>query len=241
MNESSAQRVDAERVTGNWSEQDADAARAAERRRLARDLHDSVTQTLISLHLSAQAAADLWDSQPAQARAALDLVRHLAIGANTEMRAVLVDLHDAVLEQHGLVAALEAHCALVRQRSGLQVELRVEEAQAGARAGPLGPRERLPADYEEALYRLVQEALANVIKHARAACATVTLVRGTTVRVSVEDDGVGLGAPGPAFTYGLAGMRERVAALGGVLHLDNRPAGGARVVAVLPVPVTTGR
>jgi signal transduction histidine kinase len=239
MNESSAQRVDAERSTGGCAEQATRAARAAalaERRRLARDLHDSVTQTLISLHLSAQAAADLWETQPAQARAALDLVRHLAIGAAAEMRAVLVDLHDAVLEQQGLVAALEAHCAVVRQSSGLQVELRVEEAHAGARAGPLRPHERLPADYEAALYRLVQEALANVIKHARATHATVTLVRDATVRVCVEDDGVGFGAPAAAFTYGLVGMRERVVALGGRLHLDNGPVGGARVVAELPVP-----
>ena len=241
MEESSAQRVDAERVTRNWAEQDADAARAAERRRLARDLHDSVTQTLISLQLSAQAAADLWESQPAQARAALDLVRHLAAGVTTEMRAVRVDLHDAVLEQQGLIAALEVYCAVVRQRSGLQLELRVEEAGSSARAGPQGLGERLPAAHAEALYRLVQEALANVIKHARATRATVTLVCDQAVRVCIEDDGLGFGAPVPAFAYGLQGMRERVAALGGVLHLDNRPAGGARLVAELPVPVAVDR
>src|SRR5437763_891566 len=83
----------------------AGAAALAERQRLARDLHDSVTQTLVSLHLTAQAAAELWDTQPAQARAALDTVRHLAAGAATEMRALLMDLHDTVLEQQGLVPA----------------------------------------------------------------------------------------------------------------------------------------
>ena len=87
----------------------------------------------------------------------------------------------------------------------------------------------------------MQEALANVVKHARATSAAVTLVRDATVRLTVEDDGVGFGAPVEAFAYGLAGMRERVAALGGVLHLDNRPAGGARVVAELPVPEATDR
>src|SRR3989441_13361085 len=105
------QTVATARVTTDCAEQAADAARTAaqaERQRLARDLHDSVTQTLISLHLSAQAAAELWDTQPAQARAALDLVRSLATGAAIEMRALLVDLHDAVLQQHGLVGALEA-------------------------------------------------------------------------------------------------------------------------------------
>src|SRR5439155_9186607 len=106
------QHVDPRRGPQDCAEQVVDVARAsalAERRRLARDLHDSATQTLISLQLSAQAAAELWDTQPAQARAALDLVRHLAAGAAVEMRALLVDLHDAVLEQHGLVGALEVY------------------------------------------------------------------------------------------------------------------------------------
>jgi signal transduction histidine kinase len=217
----------------------ADAARTAaraERHRLAHDLHDSVTQTLISLHLTAQAAADLWDTQPTKARAALDTIRHLATGATTEMRALLVDLHDAVLEQQGLVAALEAYGAVVRQRSGLQVEMRLGEANSSARQGPQVPPARLPRAYEEALYYIVREAVANVVTHARATHATVTLMRDTTVRVSVEDNGVGFGAPTPAFAYGLAGMRERVAALGGVLYLENRPGGGARVVAELPRP-----
>ena len=244
MREFVDQRVDAGRGLRGCAEQVADAAHTAaraERHRLAHDLHDSMTQTLISLQLTAQAAAELWDTQPAQARAALDLVCHLAAGATTEMRAVLVDLHDAVLEQYGLVAALEAHCAMLGQRSGLQVELRLEEAHAGARAGSLRPHERLPAEYEEALYRLVQQALANVVKHAHATRATVTLIRDTTVHVCIEDDGMGFGAPIPAFAYGLSGMCERVAVLGGVLHLDKRPAGGVRVVAALPVPDTTER
>jgi signal transduction histidine kinase len=219
-----------------------DAARAAaqaERRRLARDLHDSVSQTLLGLQWTAQAAAELWDTQPAQARAALDTVRHLASGATIEMRALLMDLRDTVLEQHGLVAALEAYSTIVCQRSGLRVQVHSGEAGFAARAGPLGPGERLPRPYEEALYYLVREALANVVKHARATRATVTIVRDATVRLTVEDDGVGFGAPAAAFTYGLAGMRERVAALGGRLQLANGPTGGARVVVELPLPAAT--
>jgi signal transduction histidine kinase len=238
MGECADQRVDAGRGPRDCAEQVADAAHTAalaERHRLAHDLHDSVTQTLISLQVTAQAAAELWETQPAQARAALDTICHLAADATTELRTLLVDLHDAVLEQQGLVAALEAYSAVVRQRSGLLVELRVQEAGSGA-AGTHGLGARLPAAHAEALYRLVQEALTNVVKHARATRATVTLLWDATVRLTVEDDGVGFGAPVPAFAFGLAGMRERVAALGGGLHLDNRAAGGARVVAELPVP-----
>jgi signal transduction histidine kinase len=97
-------------------------------------------------------------------------------------------------------------------------------------------RPRLPLAHEEALYRIVQEALANVVKHARATHATITLVRDTTICVCVEDDGVGFGVSVPTFTYGLRGMRERAAALGGELHLENQPTGGARVIVELPVP-----
>src|SRR5262245_2280923 len=154
------QHVTSRHGPSDCAEHVADATRAAalaERRRLARNLHDSATQTLFSLQLSAQAAAELWDTQPAQARAALDLVHHLAVGATVELRALLVDLHDAVLEQHGLVGALEVYRAVVQQRSGLQVELRGGAGYPDPRAGPLC----LPVAYEEALYRVVQEALAN--------------------------------------------------------------------------------
>jgi signal transduction histidine kinase len=228
------QRADLSRGPRDCAEQVADAARAAtlaERQRLARDLHDSASQTLSSIQLSAQAAADLWDTQPAQARAALDMVCYLAAGATVQMRALLVDLHDAVLEQHGLVGALEAQCAVVRQHSGLHVELSVGVDGSAAHGDP-----QLPAAYQEALYFIAREALANVVKHAHATRALVTLAWDPTARLVVEDDGVGFGAPAGAFTYGLAGMRERVVALGGRLQLENRPTGGARVVAEIPRP-----
>jgi NarL family two-component system sensor histidine kinase LiaS len=237
------QRAGAGEMTRDGAEQVADAVRAAtvaERHRLARELHDSVTQTLMSLHFAAEAVANRWDTEPTQAREVLEIVRHLATCATTELRAVLLNLNDAVLEQKGLVAALEAYSAVVRQCSGLQVGVCVDgEAGSGARGWPYGLGARLPQAHEEALYRLGQEALANVVKHARATRATVTLVcqrTEWTVCLSVEDDGVGFGAPARAFSYGLAGMRERVGALGGRLYLDNRPAGGARVVAELPLP-----
>ena len=161
MSECVEQRVDAGGGTRDCAEQVADAERTAaraEQHRLAHDLHDSVTQTLISLQLTAQVAANLWDTEPTQARAALDTIHHLAAGATTEMRALLVDLHDAVHERRGLVAALEAYSAVARQRSGLQAELRVGAAGSGERAGAQGQDERLPLVHEEVLYYLVREA-----------------------------------------------------------------------------------
>ena len=169
-------------------------------------------------------------------------MRQLAAAASTELRAVLLDLHDAVLEQQGLLRALEAYAAVVRQRSGLQVELRLGEPlgePCAACLGTTGPGAQVPRAHEEALYYVAREALTNVVKHARTTHATVTLWWGKTVRLVVEDDGVGFDRPAEAepgaYTYGLAGMRERVAALGGRLRLENRAGGGARVVAELPV------
>jgi NarL family two-component system sensor histidine kinase LiaS len=221
------------RVTRDCAEQVARVAREAalaERHRIARDLHDSVNQTLVSLQFAVQAAADLWDTQPAQAHQALDVVCHLSTAATAEMRAVLVDLHDAVLERQGLVAALEAYIAVLRRHSGLEVELRV--AGLGARLSEAD----VPGAHQQALYRLVQEALANVVKHARASHATVTLERQRVLRLSIADNGVGFGTQVPPFAYGLTGMRERVEELGGRLHLENGPNGGARLVAELPLP-----
>jgi signal transduction histidine kinase len=147
------------------------------------------------------------------------------------MRELLLDLHNEVLEQQGLVGALEAQCAVVRRQSGLPVELHVEAADSAAREGP-----QLPAACQEALYFIGREALANVVKHAHATRATVTLAWDSAVRLVVEDDGVGYDTHVAAFTYGLAGMRERVEALGGWLQLENRPTGGARVAAEIPLP-----
>jgi signal transduction histidine kinase len=201
-----------------------------ERRRIARELHDSVTQTLCGLQAVAQAALDNWETQPQQARAAVETILYLARAASVEMRTLLVALRDEALQAEGLAGALAKHVALLRHQSALAVELDVAHQMHEL---------RLPSQHEEALYRLVQEALANVIKHARARRACVTLaVQVGGVRVHVEDDGVGFPPDGPAFdAFGLRGMRERVQALGGTLQVGNGPSGGAYVAADLPLPV----
>jgi signal transduction histidine kinase len=204
-----------------------------ERQRIARDLHDSVTQTLCGLQAVAQAALDNWETQPQQARAAVETILYLARAASVEMRTLLVALRDEALQAEGLAGALAKHVALLRRQSPLEVVLEV---------APQLQEGRLPSAHEEALYRFVQEALANVVKHARAQRVSVTLaLRAGRVRVRVEDDGVGFPPDGPAFdafdTFGLRGMRERVQALGGTLQVGNGPSGGAYVAADLPFPV----
>jgi signal transduction histidine kinase len=205
------------------------AAAMEQRRALARDLHDSVTQTVFSLQLAAQVALDNWAAQPAQAREALEMVLRLALGASAEMRTLLFELRENALESEGLARALERYVAMVRHRSALPVDVQVDWAR------------RLPAPYEEVLYRVAQEALTNIVKHARAARARVVLAADTTrVSLYVADDGIGCATAEPAFdSYGLVVMREGVSALGGTLRLGNRPEGGAYVALELPLPEET--
>ncbi|HWE62377.1 MAG TPA: histidine kinase, partial [Chloroflexota bacterium] len=103
------------------------AAVLEERQRLARDLHDSVTQTLFGLHAAAQAALDRWETQPEGARVAVEMVQQLARAANVEMRALLYELRDGALEHEGLAGALEKHVAVVRHQTGLAIDLAVAD------------------------------------------------------------------------------------------------------------------
>src|SRR5205823_13034586 len=130
-----------------------------------------------------------------------------------------------VLQKEGLAGALEKHVAMLRHQSGLAVDLEV--------ASDL----RLPARHEETLYRIVQEALSNVVKHARARRAGIVVApRAGGVGVCVEDEGVGFPTGGPSVdAFGLRGMHERVSALGGTVQMGNGRTGGAYVSAELPV------
>jgi signal transduction histidine kinase len=205
-----------------------EAAALQERQRIARDLHDSVTQTLFGLQTVAQAALDAWATRPEQARMAVETVQHLARAASVEMRTLLVELREGALQGEDLAGALEQHVAVVRHQSGLAVDLEV------------APDVRLPARHAEVLYRIVQEALSNVVKHARAQWARIMVAtRAGRVEVRVEDDGVGFPADGPSFdAFGLRGMHERVSALGGSVQMGNGGTGGAYVHAELPLSGT---
>ena len=208
------------------NEQAIQAAALEQRQALAYDLHDSVMQTLFSLHLAAQAAQDSREREPAQAHAALEMVLRLARDARMEMRILLFELRDNALGSEGLARALRRYVDLVEHHSDLRIALRLECDTS------------LPASYQDCLYRLAREGITNAVKHARARQAAVTLsADGPGIRLRVEDDGVGFVQAEPeCASCGLRLLRERLHALGGTLLLGNRAEGGAYLEATLPLP-----
>lgn len=197
-----------------------------ERNRLARDLHDSVNQSLYGLTLSAEAAArhlaaGKTDSAAEQVRELRETARH----ALQEMRLLIFELRPPVLEQEGLAASLQARLQAVEGRVGLATTLAVEGDG------------RLPPQLESELDRITQEALNNALKHAQAQRIDVQLRQGEqTVALEIADDGVGFdpGAAGARGGFGLRGMAERAARLGGRLAVESRPGKGTRVRVEVP-------
>lgn len=199
---------------------------AEERNRLARDLHDTVTQTLFSLSLTAEAAASSLRSDPARAEAELAHVRELARTALGELRSLINELRPVALEAEGLVAALGKRLAVLGRANGFETELRVDgEVDLGL-------------DAEVALLRIAQEALSNAVRHARARTVCVELAVGPgVVTLVVRDDGRGFDPDARAVRarrLGLTSMRERAAALGGTLAVESAPGAGTAVRAEVP-------
>jgi signal transduction histidine kinase len=190
------------------------AATDEERRRLERDLHDGAQQRLVGLSLKlalAQVGAD-----PAAAEALASAQADLE-GALAELREFARGVHPSILREDGLDAALET----LARRASVPVDV----------SGSVG--ERLPDAVELATYFFVSEALTNVAKHAGASRVDVTVdVRGAVLRVSVADDGVG-GAEADIGS-GLAGLADRLAALGGTLEIESAPGLGTTLSATIP-------
>jgi signal transduction histidine kinase len=198
-----------------------------ERQRLARELHDSVSQALYSIALGARTARALLERDPARVAEPLDFVLAQAELGLTEMRALIFELRPEALEQDGLVTALERQADLLRARHGLVVELK------------LGAEPAVPVTVKEALYRVGQEAFHNVVKHARARRVALSLVSEEDALVlRIEDDGVGF-AVDEAFPghFGLRSMKERVAALDGVIRVESAPGRGTTVDVALTLSV----
>jgi signal transduction histidine kinase len=199
-------------------------AQELERRRLARELHDETGQALSSILLGLRALDEKVDSDVV--RDAVAEVRELVVATLQDVRRLAVELRPKVLDDFGLVPALERLAQTFGDQTGISV--RFEPGLAD---------ERLPAEVETALYRIVQEALTNIVKHAHARNISIVLVRRPgTVTAVVEDDGLGFA---PERTrdggFGLEGMRERVGLLDGRLQIESIKGSGTTIVAEVPV------
>ena len=222
--------------------QAARAAVTAERNRIARDLHDSVTQTLFSASMIAEVLPRLWERDEAEGRRRLDEMRQLTRGALAEMRALLLELRPTTLAEVPLAELLAQLGEATTGRSRLQVDLNVDAEAI------------LPYEVKEAFYRIAQEALNNVAKHAHATRAWVEMVReagpmaeatlhgGASASESVlvltlRDDGRGFDPLRiPADHLGLTIMRERADAIGAQLSILTRPSRGTSIRVAWPCP-----
>jgi signal transduction histidine kinase len=199
------------------------AVQEGERRRLARELHDGTGQELTSILLGLSAVEHATSLD--EARAAAASLRDLVVTTLQDVRQLAVDLRPKALDDFGLGPALVRLGQSVRETGKLDV-------QVGAHLGSA----RLSQETETAVYRIVQEALANILKHADAHHASIVATRrGGSVSIVVEDDGRGFDVAAPAEGMGLAGMRERVDLLDGILAIESAPGRGTTVVAELPV------
>jgi signal transduction histidine kinase len=197
-------------------------AREEERRRLRRDLHDGLGPALGSLTLQLDTARTLFKRDPAAADALLVDLKGQVQSAITDIRRLIYALRPPTLDELGLIVAIREQVARYRQ-PGLSITLTTPE-----RLPPL------PAAVEVALYRIAQEALTNVVRHAHASSCALCLAVGHDVCLEVRDDGQGLPADYRA-GVGVTSMRERAAELGGACRIEPGAAGGTRVYVRLPL------
>jgi PAS domain S-box-containing protein len=196
-----------------------------ERQRLARELHDSVSQVLYAIVLNATSVRELLPTEAGQVRDLVGDVLQLAAAGLTEMRALIFELRPESLEAEGLIAAIEKQVAALQARHKLRVRTQLT----------LEPE--MPLATKEAVYRIAQEALHNIARHARA--RTVELVlegHAAQLELRIDDDGKGFD-PSATFTghLGLRSMRERAAAVGGTLDIQSAPGQGTRVCVSVPI------
>ena len=205
------------------------SAQEEERRAIARELHDEVGQALTAMKMELGAAQrDV--AAGTRAAASLAEARAIAESALQSVRDLSQLLHPSMLDDLGLPDTVDTYLRGFSKRTGIRAQLALERMD-----------ERLAPDLEVGVYRIVQEALTNVLKHADATACTVRLVRrDQALQLTIEDDGRGIGA-GPGGSglvrrgLGVIGMRERAAALGGTFAIGNREEGGTRVVVRLPL------
>lgn len=203
-------------------------AQEDERRRVSRDLHDSAGQALASILVGLK-VAEQEETMP-QMRGRIADLRKVAADATSELRRLALELRPTVLDDLGLVAALERYTRDFEERTGLGVRLRVE-----------GAEERLDPELETVVYRVLQESLTNIAKYARAKRVHVLLtVTEKHTKLRVRDDGAGFDPAAPRTEgLGLRGMQERAGLVGGRVAVRSTPGKGTTVELVVPLPTQT--
>ncbi len=209
------------------------SAQEEERLRLARELHDETAQALAALTIALDRTRDDLEAGSPDARERIVEARSIAAGLLEEIRRLILGLRPSVLDDLGLVPAIRWLCETSLTDRGIEVSIEAE--QAGT---------RLPAHVEVTLFRIIQEAVGNIARHAAAAHVRVGLrVTDGTARVTIVDDGRGfdvartIGPAGSDGSVGLVGMQERVALLGGTIEIRSGAGVGTEIVVdVPPVP-----
>ncbi|MGW5617034.1 sensor histidine kinase [Streptomyces sp. NPDC003877] len=220
-----------------WARERAERAAAARRRadeerlRIARELHDVLAHSISVINVQAGVGLALLDSDPEQARSALTTIKAKSKEALGEVRQVLDTLRAPGAAPRAPAPGLDRLPELVEQAASAGLTVEVE-----------GAPPHLAPGTDLAAFRILQEALTNVVRHSGSRCARVRLTHDADVlRLRVDDDGPATGAEAGGGGNGLAGMRERAAALGGTIEAGPRPDGGFRVLAVLPLRASAGR
>jgi signal transduction histidine kinase len=197
-------------------------AQERERRRLAIELHDETGQSLAAVLMGLRRLEE--SSDPAAVKATVEELRATVVNAVQELRALAVELRPKALDDFGLAAALERLVDTYSRRTGLTVDSHLG-----------GLESRLPEPVESALYRIAQEALTNIAKHAGASTVSVVTRRdGARLTMIVEDNGTGFEASTPGEGLGLVSMRERAELLGGSLQVESSAGHGTTLVVEVP-------
>lgn len=209
-------------------QQASEAAALAERNRIARELHDSIKQHIFGINASAAAARVYWQREHMEgARAAIEDIERSAQGAQVEMQALLQQLRPAPLENTSLLEALRTQAQALGFRTGTHVQVDL---------ATLPDNDRLLPGTQEAIFRLVQEAFANIARHARARTIWLTVrTVGQALCITVRDDGQGFDPACAHSGMGLANLHERTRALHGSVEVSSRPGQGTTVLITIPL------
>jgi len=212
-----------------YAEQVEDLTAVNERNRLARELHDSVTQTIFSMTLITRSALILLDREPDQVPEKLSQLQELAQNALKELRALVTQLRPISISEDGLFPVLEKHLEELKQRNEINISL---EEKTGSLL--------LDAQQQQEVFRIVQEALNNIIKHARAQNAQIIFEQADNLlTILVSDDGQGFELKSPSiqdhFHFGLESMRQRAEELNGKIKVESELGLGTKVICTIPL------